>query len=340
MPEFLGGLRELLELDTTIAFAYRPETEGLSLDWLECAGSIPSATLKFYAGILAANTGRSPGLYDALRPESSQRNSVVSIDTLQSASQQRSTYEGVYKDFGIERQRWESTATSMAWAQQEVFRPMGFGRYHHRVVVCHGATMLGWIGGCQDEKVTERQHQLLLALVPTLRNRLFLEESLRNAPLNSAGLDVALDWLGTPSFLLDRLGRVLRANAQGRFELSRDAHLVDRLLCAITAPARNVEFTVTAVKAPGLPDHYLVRQRAGHASPQAHASAAAEYWSLTPRQGDVLQHVAVGATNKAAAAALGIAEKTVEVHLSAIFARVGVTNRSELIALVSRFQDD
>jgi DNA-binding NarL/FixJ family response regulator len=51
--------------------------------------------------------------------------------------------------------------------------------------------------------------------------------------------------------------------------------------------------------------------------------------SLTPRQLAVLRHLAVGKSNKEIARALGIQEITVKVHLQAIFARIGVTNRTQ-----------
>jgi DNA-binding CsgD family transcriptional regulator len=53
---------------------------------------------------------------------------------------------------------------------------------------------------------------------------------------------------------------------------------------------------------------------------------------LTLRQAEVLAHVAVGMSNRAIAAALGCAEKTVEVHLTTILARVRRPNRAALAA--------
>lgn len=51
--------------------------------------------------------------------------------------------------------------------------------------------------------------------------------------------------------------------------------------------------------------------------------------NLTPRQLAVLRHLAVGKSNKEIARALGIQEITVKVHLQAIFARIGVSNRTQ-----------
>jgi DNA-binding NarL/FixJ family response regulator len=53
--------------------------------------------------------------------------------------------------------------------------------------------------------------------------------------------------------------------------------------------------------------------------------------SLTPRERTVLEHVANGLGNKQIAAQLGISERTVKFHVSALFAKLGVGNRTEAV---------
>ena len=62
------------------------------------------------------------------------------------------------------------------------------------------------------------------------------------------------------------------------------------------------------------------------------ARAAAPESPLTPRQREVATLVAQGATNRQIARALGIADKTVEVHLAQIMHRLGVQNRAQVAA--------
>ena len=54
---------------------------------------------------------------------------------------------------------------------------------------------------------------------------------------------------------------------------------------------------------------------------------------LTPREREVLDLLATGATNKAIATHLVISEKTVSVHVSNVLAKLGVANRGEAAAL-------
>ena len=54
---------------------------------------------------------------------------------------------------------------------------------------------------------------------------------------------------------------------------------------------------------------------------------------LTPRQRVIVEHVALGHTNAEIAEALGLSANTLRNHLSAIFARVGASNRAELVRL-------
>jgi DNA-binding CsgD family transcriptional regulator/tetratricopeptide (TPR) repeat protein len=61
---------------------------------------------------------------------------------------------------------------------------------------------------------------------------------------------------------------------------------------------------------------------------------------LTPREREVLDHVARGATNRAIASALFITEKTASVHVGNVIAKLGVSNRGEAAALARSVRSD
>lgn len=52
---------------------------------------------------------------------------------------------------------------------------------------------------------------------------------------------------------------------------------------------------------------------------------------LTPRERQVLQHLAEGLPNKQVAAGLGISENTVKFHVASIYSKLGATNRMEAV---------
>jgi DNA-binding NarL/FixJ family response regulator len=54
--------------------------------------------------------------------------------------------------------------------------------------------------------------------------------------------------------------------------------------------------------------------------------------SLTPREQGVLEHLARGLGNKQIAAQLGISERTVKFHVSAVFTKLGAANRTDAVA--------
>jgi DNA-binding NarL/FixJ family response regulator len=52
---------------------------------------------------------------------------------------------------------------------------------------------------------------------------------------------------------------------------------------------------------------------------------------LTAREMDVLQNMAAGLANKQIALTLGISEHTVKFHLSSLYAKLGVSSRTEAV---------
>jgi DNA-binding CsgD family transcriptional regulator len=62
--------------------------------------------------------------------------------------------------------------------------------------------------------------------------------------------------------------------------------------------------------------------------------------SLTPQELQTALTVAAGATNREAAAALFLSEKTIEMHLSRVYRKLGVRSRTELARLLPQTSHD
>jgi DNA-binding NarL/FixJ family response regulator len=68
-----------------------------------------------------------------------------------------------------------------------------------------------------------------------------------------------------------------------------------------------------------------------HVRGEMPAPATTSMPALTPRERTVLEQLARGLGNKQIAATLGISERTVKFHVSAVFAKLGAGNRTEAV---------
>lgn len=78
-----------------------------------------------------------------------------------------------------------------------------------------------------------------------------------------------------------------------------------------------------------------LRVEVERAGPSPDAARLARFHSLTQRQMDVVRLVSGGANNKEIARAMGISERTVKAHLSAVFDKLGVSGRLNLALFFS-----
>jgi FixJ family two-component response regulator len=77
----------------------------------------------------------------------------------------------------------------------------------------------------------------------------------------------------------------------------------------------------------------LEREAGQHAARIRTHELSARFARLTPREREVLQYVVLGRMNKEIAAALGINERTVKLHRTAITTKVGVQSAAQLALL-------
>ena len=110
----------------------------------------------------------------------------------------------------------------------------------------------------------------------------------------------------TASFDEARMMGVLRAGATGYVRKDADPEV---LLAAVHAVVAGRTYI----------DPSIVRQ----------LTRDQEHDELTPRESDVLRHLAVGASNRTIAAALGVSEETVKTHVANLLAKLQVENRAQ-----------
>lgn len=149
-------------------------------------------------------------------------------------------------------------------------------------------------------------------------------------PTVSQTLVVALEHVPRAVFVLSRCGGLVHANALGRHRVETEGlTLLHRLARSIHVEQRDLEaHEMSDVGHPG-----LVMMMATPVDPIAGLAAlAGQRWGLTARQRDVLTCVLRGHSNLRVSLELGISERTVEVHVTALFERARCCSRAELIS--------
>jgi len=115
----------------------------------------------------------------------------------------------------------------------------------------------------------------------------------------------------------DNPGYVVRAIGQGAKGYLLKGTTREKLLDAIRA----------AAKGESIWTRHQLRKVASHGPAQKTVSDADV--ALTPRESDVLKHVAAGKSNKEIAEALDISQETVKEHVQNILRKIGVVDRTQ-----------
>lgn len=136
-------------------------------------------------------------------------------------------------------------------------------------------------------------------------------------------LEAAMNALGREAYLVADTGVVVHANALGIEALDRAPDLITTVLAGEAE-----RYEVISTRATGEPRYRLVLGRRPRLAELA--DALATELGFLPRARRVLMLAADGLATKAIASRLGIANNTVDYHLTQIFARVGVAGRAEL----------
>lgn len=201
-----------------------------------------------------------------------------------------------------------------------------------RVPLADGAATIGWLTVVRSELGTERQLRLLRGIVPAFERRLAIERRIDEATLAKAALGPVLDQLRGRAYVVIADGRIIGANKAGYARLERDAHAHGELVaCVRTGVAHPGLRLIPLANAEG---GYLVLEQSAGAELKGVVRAAVDRFALTKAQARVLDHVAEGLSNAAIAARLGVTERTVETHLTAIYGKANVSGRAALLAAI------
>jgi DNA-binding CsgD family transcriptional regulator len=253
-------------------------------------------------------------------------------------------YQRLWRPLAVERQLVGFLGTAAV--------PMGF--------VCAARSV-------RERAFTARERTAFAELRAALERDLVARARLGNGPLDDT-LAALARAAPAPQLLFDARGGLLWLSDEARTRLSLEAAWVgeslvvgrsralEQLRAWVRAEARAGEAGASGLEQPSAtilggslvlrrfevrPGRvlYLVaaEARAPAAGPGSRpdlerARRLGRAHGLTLRQAEVLAHVAVGMSNRAIATALGCAEKTVEVHVTTILARIRRPNRAAVAA--------
>lgn len=328
----LPELRELLGLEIVLAYGVRRGTETFELSFAHSAG-FPRGRerLRDELGVLVSSS-RVWGLYDPEQPEPAQRNLPYACPTSETSFRLAQAPRGARRR--PSRAELSGITRDPNGPAAQFFRSARLDRHWQlRVLVCEGSSLLGWVGGFRTEPVGPREVELLRALTPALRQRLSLERLLDRGAFGERALSAMLEDFSRPAFIVASNGRVDDANSLGRQLLAaKPGETRTALTEALGVPnAGPSGFRVTPLGLCGATPLFLVVAN-GAPRLEDRARGVAVRWGLTPRQTEVLTLILTGAGNKGIASTLRCAERTVEVHVTALLMKVQVESRSALAA--------
>ncbi len=326
LPTLLPELSALLRAKAC-AYGVQVEDQGYSMSFghFSSFGVRERAAHETFGGVVRSPK-RQLGFYTPARIEQWQRNLVVAFP---SNAQVLRASVPLPRALAAQMGSFEDPAKR---AFANAFAKLGLeDECQLRVLVCGGSSLLAWMGAFRAEPYQAQDRRILQALVPALRRRLVMESHWDGAALHAQAVPVLLERISSAALIVSASGRIEHANALARRALALDpGELRDTLRQALSG-RQMPSVQLTRISAPGWPTYYLA-VIASPSNPAAHTEWARRRWSLTRREAETLTHLASGASNKAVAAALDCAVRTVEQHVTRILEKMQVENRATAIA--------
>jgi DNA-binding CsgD family transcriptional regulator len=337
--KILPRLRELLDTEITCGYRLRRHGRGgAEIDYCRLSGlDVPEATVIQHLDRFFERMAARRGIYDPLHPQREQRNLVLRLpwrawcrgESSEEVARALAPGASVY---GLKREAIPEAAETI-WALESPLRQMRVRAYDQmRILLCEQHALLAWVGALQEAPFSDRQQQLLEGLAEPLRQRLVVERRAGRRGLGHAAMIAALEYVPSAAFVLDAKGAVVHANAVGRHRLEVSGAATRRALAAaIRGRPAATDVAVTKLVGRGLPTSYLAISGARGHRVLAGLEQARLRWSLTTREAEVLAELAAGRGNRDISDRLGVAQRTVEIHVSSILRKAHADSRSQLI---------
>lgn len=307
LTDGVGALREVTGARAALLYDLEPWGDGLRVGQAHHHGIARQFTSVMNDFLVDKTVGWSG--YNPLAPEPHQRNVVLA---------------------------WDPPAGSARSAvEQHVYPKSGVGGWGTtRVVVCDRSEMLAYLALFDPAPSDRRAREILGRTVSAVARRMRFERDLRAGSDFRVTIDVALEQIGATACLVDDRGRLLAANALARQAYARDARAFrERVVSCVRGKRRQHGFRVVPVVVRGTRRTFLLIEKTNAEPRNAQVARAASRFGLSAGQARVASLVAEGHSNRAIALTLGIAERTVESHLTAIFEKTAVGSRAALVAL-------
>jgi len=319
-------LNELVGTDFSTSWRYEREHDLMSL--VDVARSSTFVASSYFDALSAGlKTGEMGFLFTTTLPEKRQRNRPIMIDGARSSLHSR---RELLRRLGLTKHQYDLLYPAFARTIELHERYQIATHVQLRTLLCEGPLVTFYVNTIQEKPFTTRQQRVYRAAIALLSRRNAFDYRLSTTRGLQGALDAALDALGRAAYILTANGAVLHANKLGIEALERQRDLVT----ALSAPESRhaAGFDTLPIDGHGRPRALLVTRRVAELCDVSSRIASELHLSDPARR--VFSLVASGEATKAIATRLGVAENTVDYHLTRIYRRLGVRSRAELQQLL------